>query len=640
MHLSTIHIKNYKGIKELFVKFHSKLNVIIGENSCCKSTLIDAIRLFYAWGSPMRDIDINIEDFHQEIQTNNGVKTVIRSNKISIEYTFEDLSDEQKGAYHQYLVIDDDAIFARVTITFEIKDNERIWTSFYMGKEEGQKADYETYEYFKSYYLGALRDSTRDLMSTKNNLLGKVIKRKIQKAQSEELIKDIIRKANKDLLDRDEVISTKQGINNNLKDILFNYLNNEVGVHIEQNRVEYIVNVIKPYLPFGTSDSSEGFRLWQNSLGFNNLIYIATVLSDIKECHDEDSISHYILLIEEPEAHLHPQLQVNLYQFLKDADSNVNSQLFITTHSPTLTSRVPFENLILLNDNAYNINTCFQNREKENLIKNTQKGIFLKEDDIIKYKRMLQRYLDITRSQLFFSKGCIFVEGISEELILSTFSKVIEKPLTDHQIELVNIDGVAFTQFLLLFNSVDIKKRLPLKIALITDGDQFTDSKKNIYNIDALIQDDYNLLNQLRVAIKEARVCNRVLNLQTLKNNQENIHIGIGDKTLEYQICRSNVFSSIEETQNSFFYKFVKTLVSEERISEINQYMDYLKNRTKDSKMNDDQQINVAILIWKSLPSKAVFCQELAEYIETNLTIAKEEFKIPSYISSAINHVI
>lgn len=636
MHLSTIYIKNYKGIKELSVKFHSKLNVIIGENSSCKSTLIDAIRLFYAWGSPMRDIDISIEDFHQEIQTNNGVKNVIRSNKITIEYTFDGLSDEQKGAYHQYLVIEDELIFARVTITFEIKENERIWTSFYMGKEAGQKADYDTYEYFKSYYLGALRDSTRDLMSTKNNLLGKVIKRKIEKGKTEELIKDIIRKANKDLLNRDEVISTKQGINSNLKDILFNYFNNEVGVHIEQNRIEYIVNVIKPYLPFGTNDPSEGFRLWQNSLGFNNLIYIATVLSDIKECHDDDPISHYILLIEEPEAHLHPQLQVNLYQFLKDADSNLNSQLFITTHSPTLTSRVPFENLILLNNDAYNISDCFEDRVKENLVRDPQKGVFLKEDDIVKYKRMLQRYLDITRSQLFFSKGCLFVEGISEELILNVFAKVLNKPLTDHQVELVNIDGVAFTQFMLLFNSVDITKRLPMKIALITDGDQFTDSKDSIYNIDALVQDNYSKLNKLRMAIKEDNVCNRVQNLQSLKNNQENIYIGIGDKTLEYQICRSNVFSSVENTQKSFFYKFLEKLISDNLISEISKYLSSLDGL----EIDDDQQMNVAILMWKCLPSKAEFAQELAEYIEANLDNAIKEFKVPSYISSSINHII
>ena len=636
MHLSSIYIKNYKGIKELSINFNPRLNVIIGENGCCKSSVIDAVRLFYAWGNPMRELDINIEDFHQEIiTTETGDKLVSRANRIIIEYTFDNLTDEQKGAYYQYLVIEEKSIYAKVTITYEIKEKDRIWTSFYMGKEEGQKADYNTYAYFNSYYLGALRDSTKDLMSTRNNLLGKVIKRKIDKAGTEQKIKDIIKTANQSLLEQDEVTSTQKGINENLKEILANYFTNEVGVHIEQSRVEYIVNVIKPYLPFGTNDPSDGFRLWQNSLGFNNLIYIATVLSDIKECHNSDPISHYVLLIEEPEAHLHPQLQINLYRFLKEADENINSQLFITTHSPTLTSRIPFENLILLHNSAFVIDNCFNERGKENIKKDVVKNKLITEQDVIKYKRMLERYLDVTRSQLFFAKSCLFVEGISEELILNTFSKVIGKSLSNYQVELVNIEGVAFAQFILLFNSSDVTKRLPMKISIITDGDQFTDSKNATYNIEELVKDNYKKLNELRCLINSSSICNRAKNLQSLKNNQNNICISIGDKTLEYQICKANVFPSKEETISSLLYTFIKDEIQPGFFNEIQYYMDTIKN----GNLNNDEQMNVAILMWKCLPTKSEFAQELTEYIENNLDKAKNSFKIPVYISSAINHL-
>lgn len=51
MYLKRIHIQNYRGIKDLTVTFNKKLNVIIGSNGCCKSTLIDAIRLFYTMGN-------------------------------------------------------------------------------------------------------------------------------------------------------------------------------------------------------------------------------------------------------------------------------------------------------------------------------------------------------------------------------------------------------------------------------------------------------------------------------------------------------------------------------------------------------------------------------------------------------------
>src|SRR5690606_18853862 len=119
---------------------------------------------------------------------------------------------------------------------------------------------------------------------------------------------------------RDEVTSTRDNINSNLETIYKNVNQSQIGLQIEQSRIEYIVNVIKPFLPHDwTNHSTEGFNLSQNSLGFNNLIYIATVLGDIKERVKDDAIPHFALLIEEPEAHIHPQLQLSLYNFLKDA---------------------------------------------------------------------------------------------------------------------------------------------------------------------------------------------------------------------------------------------------------------------------------------------------------------------------------
>ena len=90
MYLSKIHIKNFRGIKELLVEFDKKLNVIIGANGQLKTSLLDAIRLFYAWGEPNRDIELNKEDFHVEIlQNEDGTKTITQSNKIDIYYQFE-----------------------------------------------------------------------------------------------------------------------------------------------------------------------------------------------------------------------------------------------------------------------------------------------------------------------------------------------------------------------------------------------------------------------------------------------------------------------------------------------------------------------------------------------------------------------
>lgn len=633
MYLSKIYIKNFRGIKELTVEFDKKLNVIIGANGQLKTSLIDAIRLFYSWGDSKREIEITKDDFYVDL-TNPSAP--VHSSRIDIVYIFEELTPKQEGAFYLYLVKDSDGKFkARVHLSYELMEKGRIKPSLVSGRKDNeQRVEWDSLQYFHNYYLGALRDSTRDLLSTRNNLLGRVIKRKIDKAQTEEAVKDIIKQANESLLKRDEVNETKKGINDNLEQINKTDLDN-VSLHIEPSRVEYIVNIIKPFLPF-VKDSRDGFMLTQNSLGYNNLIYIATVLSDIKYCHEDenDDVSLFSLLIEEPEAHLHPQLQVNLYTFLEKADDSPNSQTFITTHSPTLTSKIPLENLVLMNGKAYNIGCCFKGRDAENIKLDVKGNKMLTVNDVKKYRNMIARYFDVTRSQLLFSSGCLFIEGISECQLMETFSQILKKSLKVHQIEIVDTDGTAFYQFMMLFNSSDENKRLPLKAAFITDEDQFTDSK--YYSLDALIANDYEKLKELRNGINEGKVNGRIDNMKSMANNQANVKVFSGPKTLEYQICKANVSDNKTSTRDTWLYEMLK----EDHEDEIKKVETYLNTIDGDN-LNEEQQQNTALLLWKCLPSKAGFAQRLDNYILDKIESKEDvKFTVPQYIANAINHLV
>lgn len=626
MYLASIYIENFKGIQKMSVEFQKDINVIIGENGCYKTALIDAIRLLYNLGNQPRDIYVTVEDFY------------LGSEVIKITYDFKELSLNQKGAFYEYLVLTDkeENDFARITLIYK-KDKQKVLFGFYTGEIEGQKADHETFERFIHYYLGALRDSTRDLLTNRGNILGGLINRQIEKNNNQVAYEQLMNTANSELLKQPEVTGSKTSINANLVGIFKQSIESQIGLRIEESKAEYIVNIIKPYLPHDKDKlEGDGFNLKQNSLGFNNLIYIATVLGDINQQLKDDDISHYCLLIEEPEAHLHPQLQLSLFEFLKNTNNKDNSQLFITTHSPTLTSKVPLDNLILLckDNNAINIFKCFEDREVT-IVEDDDEETF--QDDPKARKKQLERYIDVTKSQLFFSKGVLFVEGISEEMLIPVFASILNFKLEDYKIELVNADGTSFYPFIYLFNSKDDTKALPMPLSIITDDDRYTDSKDSRYSFKNIIAEP-DIIKELKENIKTGTIASRIKNINLIANDVSNkINIQTAFKTFEFALIKENIGTSKEINNENLLWKFLTQYqVIQKKMTQICKYLDDIKRDT----LSEEEQFYISLLIWKMLPSKAEFAQDLAVYLRENLEKTQTNFIVPEYIKKAIEHLV
>ena len=131
----------------------------------------------------------------------------------------------------------------------------------------------------------------------------------------------------------------------------------------------------------------------------------------------KDLVGLPLLLVEEPEAHLHPQRQLRLMEFLTAAaetkiEGSHGVQVILTTHSPNLSSKIPLDNLVLI--------------EKQRAFPLTKGATRLGEGDY----RFLQRFLDSTRSNLFFARGLIIVEGDAEAILVPTVARLIDCDLT------------------------------------------------------------------------------------------------------------------------------------------------------------------------------------------------------------------
>jgi putative ATP-dependent endonuclease of OLD family len=182
-------------------------------------------------------------------------------------------------------------------------------------------------------------------------------------------------------------------------------------------------------------------------LGNSNLLYIAVEL--LLMPNNDNYVGPRIALIEEIEAHLHTQAQIRL---IKHMAKNVSTQFILTTHSTNLASSINPKNLILLHNNQ-----AFSMAESETELE--------KED-----YEFLERFLDATKSNLFFAKGLIFVEGDAENLLLPAFADLIGYPLHEYGISIVNIGNTAFERYIKLFSRKG-EDRIALPISIVTDVD-------------------------------------------------------------------------------------------------------------------------------------------------------------------------
>lgn len=203
-----------------------------------------------------------------------------------------------------------------------------------------------------------------------------------------------------------------------------------------------------------------------NGLGFKNLVYIAIQVSHFYLqwiTTENNRPLCQLIFIEEPEVHLHSQVQqtfiANVWAIISDVASNQGEQkkepqLCITTHSSHILDKIEFEKVRYfkrcLSENQDQVNTRILNSSKVLSMRSfspdrpSANGDVPDKTEVLKF---LKKYLRITHCDLFFADAAILIEGAAEKLLLPEMIKKSAPSLEHNYITTLEVGGAYASRF-------------------------------------------------------------------------------------------------------------------------------------------------------------------------------------------------
>lgn len=444
MFVSALKLYNFRQFKSdgnnpgLDITFHTGLNALIGENDSGKTAIIDAIKLVLLTQSNeyIRPTD---EDFYI---SSDGTSV----SEFIIECTLDGFSQNEAKNFVEYLSFTktDGNISYSMNLYYRAwKEKNRIYSELRVGSlDDGVVLDGKARDLLRAVYLKPLRDAEREMSSGRNSRISQILMgHPVFQNKDAHKLREIMREANSSIekyFSEDDGKEILQTIRQNLND--FNVQDSATTASFLTSDIQ--LKTILESLSLNVSDIHPG-------LGELNLLFMAAELLLLK--HDDNG-GLKLALIEELEAHLHPQAQLRLINFLQNEYNESGSQIIISTHSPILASKINIKNIILLKDGCgYDLSYTKTGLER---------GDYL----------FLQRFLDVTKSNLFFAKGIIMVEGDAENILVPVIAEILGYPLERYGVSIVNVGSTAFLRYSRIMMRSD-GTTVPIPVSIITDCD-------------------------------------------------------------------------------------------------------------------------------------------------------------------------
>jgi putative ATP-dependent endonuclease of OLD family len=540
LHISRLHIRNFRNFANCEIDPFPAPAVIVGENGVGKSNLLHALRLVLDPELPDSARRLRPEDIHDGAVGPSGTGLLGGAEVlIEVELSGFDEDEEAISILSGALVDVSTPKRARLTYRFaprtrldvrpdtdEIEDRPDIDTTHSPADYDfdlTQGADIATTDagrvrrYISLRVLPALRDAEGDLGRWNRSPLRTLLEElKLDPVKLGAVATDIDAVADK-LAKEPQVDGLQKRLAVRLKNLVGPQLPVDPTVGIASTDPDSLLRGLRLFV-----DAARTRTVADTSLGAANVLYLGMLMEALAVRRAASAFVTTILGVEEPEAHLHVAIQRRLFRHLLATEP----AMLLTTHSPHVAAVAPLESLLLLR------------RIGSQTIATTTLNADLDEFE----SADISRYLDVSRAEILFARYVLLVEGTAETFLLPAIAEAAGFDLDEYGVVIVNVVGTDFAPYCRLLGP----DGLDLPFAVLTDGDPLRDSvslgEQGLKRAAALLVDD-QARNQIRngaAKLVELEEEEKYADAAKLRAELQDVcaleNVYVGDQTLELDL--------------------------------------------------------------------------------------------------------